>query len=136
MCSEHLLTEKIFVFLQCSFRHCLAARETDVVCEKWIQKKCTDISCCKRHPKLIKQQSGTKKNRNYVLVITCKGRKYLHTECIKYDAVCYVTQYLSHNRTICHVFPSNIVYYVIHRRKPNRSWTAVLFFFSFPCINV
>ncbi|KAL9957262.1 hypothetical protein ACROYT_G038876 [Oculina patagonica] len=43
---------------ECSFRHCLAALQTDVVCEKWIQKKCTDISCCKRHPKLIKQQSA------------------------------------------------------------------------------
>lgn len=59
-----MLTETIFFFIQCSFRHCLAARQTESVCEKWIQKKCTDISCCKRHPKLIKQQSGTKKKRN------------------------------------------------------------------------
>ncbi|KAJ7340352.1 hypothetical protein OS493_003095 [Desmophyllum pertusum] len=41
----------------CPFRHCVAARQTDVVCEKWIQKQCMDRLCCNRHPKLIKQQS-------------------------------------------------------------------------------
>ena len=95
-----MLTEAISFFIQCSFRHCLVARQTDVVCEKWIQKKCTDISCCKRHPKLIKQQSGMKKK-------TKRCTRYnLHffTLSVKVE-VCYVTQYLSHNRTVGHVFP-------------------------------
>lgn len=136
MCCGHRLTETIFFLVQCSFRHCLAARQTDVVCEKWIQKKCTDISCCKRHPKLMKQQSGRKKKRNDVLAITCRGRKFF-SHCVKLrlcmSRICYVTQYLSHNHIIGHFFPYKLS--LLHcTQKENKTDlghpTYLFFFFS------
>ncbi|XP_022794519.1 meiosis regulator and mRNA stability factor 1-like [Stylophora pistillata] len=42
---------------ECPFRHCVAARKTSDLCDKWIKKQCTEVFCSKRHPKLIKNRS-------------------------------------------------------------------------------
>lgn len=44
---------------ECPFRHCLAASQTDVVCDRWIMKQCTNYFCPRRHPRLLKQHQDT-----------------------------------------------------------------------------
>ncbi|XP_028415936.1 meiosis regulator and mRNA stability factor 1-like [Dendronephthya gigantea] len=39
---------------ECLFRHCGPARNTEVVCVKWLERRCENIQCPKRHPRLTK----------------------------------------------------------------------------------
>ena len=69
------ILEMLYFCTQCPFRHCFAASQTDVVCEKWIQKQCTDVFCPQRHPKLFKQQPGIW-NHSFSVNIICNDKKF------------------------------------------------------------